>query len=189
MDQAQRIAELVQRLGRVAHGLQYCGGLNPAQWQALRFFHRANKYSCSPGALAEFLGTTRGTASQTLIALETKGYITRSRCADDRRSVAVHLTERGEALLAEDPLGKIAEAGAALPAEARAGLIDGMGRLLRALRQEHGMAEFGLCMECVHFCDDAVKSAATASCRCALTGEAVEPRARDKICVEFGAPG
>ena len=66
MSECARIAALVDRLGRMAHGMQYASGLNPAQWEALRFIARANRYSRSPGAIARYLGTTRGTVSQTL---------------------------------------------------------------------------------------------------------------------------
>ena len=33
-------------------GLQYCHGLNPAQWDSLRFVGQANRFSRTPGALA-----------------------------------------------------------------------------------------------------------------------------------------
>lgn len=58
-----RIVELVNRLGRAVHCMQFARGLNPAQWEALRFVVRANRYSRTPSALAGFLGTTKGTAS------------------------------------------------------------------------------------------------------------------------------
>ncbi len=58
---AERIAELLDRVSRLARELQFVDGLNPAQWEALRFIARANRYSRSPGAFAEFIGTTKGT--------------------------------------------------------------------------------------------------------------------------------
>ena len=75
MTNSEAIASLVDRLSRLAHSLQYSQGLNPAQWNALRYLARANKYSTSPGVLAEYFRTTKGTVSQTLIALESKGLI------------------------------------------------------------------------------------------------------------------
>ena len=95
MDKNNRAAELLDRIGRIVHGLQFSQGLNPAQWEALRFLARANRYSRSPTALAEYLGTTKGTTSQTLIALESKGAIKRSRRACDRRSVELEITRFG----------------------------------------------------------------------------------------------
>ena len=66
------IINLIERLGRFARSAQHCAGMKPAQWEALRFVSRANRYSRTPGALADFLSSTRGTVSQTPIALEKK---------------------------------------------------------------------------------------------------------------------
>ncbi|MEE8171570.1 MAG: MarR family transcriptional regulator, partial [Alphaproteobacteria bacterium] len=74
-----RVSELIDRVGRVTRGLQFVNGLSPAQWEALRFIARANRYSSNPTALAKFLGSTKGTVSQTLISLEKKGYVQRLR--------------------------------------------------------------------------------------------------------------
>ena len=74
-DHAARVAELIDRLGRMTRELQYVDGLNPAQWEALRYLNRANRYSRTPGGVADFLGATKGTISQTVSALESKGLI------------------------------------------------------------------------------------------------------------------
>ncbi len=110
MDKSDRAVELLDRMGRIVHGLQFALGLNPAQWEALRFLARANRYSRSPTALAEFLGTTKGTASQTLIALESKGVVKRTRRASDRRSVELEVTPLGLELIEKDPLAPVIEA-------------------------------------------------------------------------------
>lgn len=67
---ALEAAHLIDRLDRLARNGEVSGDLNPAQWEALRFVSRANRFSRTPAALAEYLGSTRGTVSQTLIALE-----------------------------------------------------------------------------------------------------------------------
>ena len=95
MAELSNISELVDRIGRIVHAIQFANGLNPAQWEALRFLSRANGYSRSPGALAEYLGSTKGTVSQTLIALESKGYVIRNRSETDRRSIKIELTDEG----------------------------------------------------------------------------------------------
>ena len=79
MTESIDVAVLLNRLSRIAHALQFSNGLNPAQWEALRYIGRANRYSASPTALADYVGSTKGTVSQTLIALEAKGYVSRSR--------------------------------------------------------------------------------------------------------------
>ena len=185
MADSRRIAELADRLGRIAHGLQFAEGLNPAQWEALRFLARANRYSCSPGALAEFLGVTKGTASQTLIALESKGYISRSRCDHDRRSVAICVTEKGRALLERDPLQCLQGATGVISDEDLAVLADGMERLVRNLQRKQGRPEFGACVRCEHFRPENCQGSEGVHCRCALTGDLLTPEEQHKICVDF----
>src|SRR3546814_17264849 len=50
---AQRVIVLLDRLSRLTRELQFVDGLNPAQWEDLRFLATANQHSRSPTALAE----------------------------------------------------------------------------------------------------------------------------------------
>ena len=61
---ARETAELLLQVGRLVQAEGYDGELSPAQWMALRFFARANPFSRTPSAFAEFQATTRGTATQ-----------------------------------------------------------------------------------------------------------------------------
>ena len=83
-------AELLLLMGRLVQAEGYRGELSPAQWMALRYFARANRFSRNPSAFAEFQATTRGTASQTIKTLEAGGDLIRD---DPRRT--------GEALLSD----------------------------------------------------------------------------------------
>ena len=56
---ARETAELLLMVGRLVQFEGYDGGLSPAQWMALRFFSRANSFSRTPSAFAEFQATTR----------------------------------------------------------------------------------------------------------------------------------
>lgn len=179
------IAELVDRLGRIAHTLQYTGGLNPAQWEALRFLARANRYSCTPTALAEFLGTTKGTVSQTLIALESKGYVRRTRGRTDRRSVDLALTDEGREMLRNDPIGLIERVGDELPPPVRQALTDGMGSLLKSLNQAQQHPAFGVCADC-NYCHQAGgESRSAAPCYCGLANDPLTEEDTHLICVDF----
>ena len=89
-------AELLLLVGRLVQAEGYHGELSPAQWMALRFFARANKFSRNPSAFAEFQATTRGTASQAVKALEAGGYLVRQRSEADGRSVTLRLTDKGK---------------------------------------------------------------------------------------------
>lgn len=180
-----RMAELLDRLARVAHGAQFCAGLNPAQWAALRYLHRANRYSRTPGAIADYLGATPGTISQTLIALETKGYINRCRAESDRRSVHVALTPQGEALLDRDPLTVLGEAVEGLSEEERLALNSAIDRVMGQIRATKGLAGFGLCHDCNHLKRPETPATGAKSCRCGVTGDSLATPELDQICVEF----
>ena len=100
---ARETAELLLLVGRILQAEGYDGELSPAQWMALRYFARANPFSRTPSAFAEFQATTRGTASQAIKALEAGGYLVRQRSKTDKRSVSLRLTDKGKKALARDP--------------------------------------------------------------------------------------
>ena len=100
---ARETAELLLQLGRFVQSHAYDDELSPAQWMALRFFARANPFSRTPSAFAEFQATTRGTATQTIKALEAGGYVVRQRSEADGRSVTLRLTDKGKEAVARDP--------------------------------------------------------------------------------------
>jgi len=99
------LLELVERLGNLMRTeLRKAGsdeGLQPVQLQALIYLSRANRYSNTPQALAEYLGLTKGTVSQTLLLLDRRGLIERFEDDVDRRVVRLRLSSAGEQFLAE----------------------------------------------------------------------------------------
>lgn len=185
MHERMKIVGLIDRLSRIAHTLQFAEGLNPAQWEALRYVARANRNSCSPGALADFMGSTKGTVSQTLKALEAKGLVERTRKEDDRRAVVLTLTEGGKALLDRDPLGTLADAVGSCSEREQADLAIGMERLLGAVQNLHGIPEFGPCVECCHYKPETCRETNSVGCRCGISGELFNALEIDRICVDF----
>ncbi len=103
------VADLA-RLARLMRSAEHEIGLNPAQWEALRFLSRCNKNSNSPIALTRYLGATKGTISQTVIALVNKGLVTKTNREGERRSVALTLTDEGREFLKEDPWKRVEKA-------------------------------------------------------------------------------
>jgi len=182
-----RVAELLDRFGRIVRQLEFDAGLNPAQWEALRFVSRANRISRTPGALAQFLNTTRGTASQTLIALAAKGFVHKVPCPTDRRVTFLQLTEKGEAQLETDPLKRINELTAGLPDGLEPALVEGLNRLLGRLNAEEGCKQFGVCTTCCHLEPD-VDFGADTPHRCGLTGEPLCQTDTTAICVNHQTP-
>ncbi|MFQ5498485.1 MAG: MarR family winged helix-turn-helix transcriptional regulator, partial [Candidatus Zixiibacteriota bacterium] len=71
-------------------------GLQPVHIHALSFLARANRYSNTPAAVAEYLGLTKGTVSQTLIVLTQKGLVRNGSNPRDRRRVHFELTKAGK---------------------------------------------------------------------------------------------
>ena len=114
---ARETAEFLLLVGRLVQTEGYDGELSPAQWMALRFFARANSFSRTPSAFAEFQATTRGTASQAIKALEAGGYLVRQRSQADGRSVTLQLTDKGNEVIARDPFEVLVRAVGSLHAE------------------------------------------------------------------------
>lgn len=185
MPERARIVELVDRLSRIAHSLQFAEGLNPAQWEALRYVARANRNSCSPGALADFMGSTKGTVSQTLKALETKGLIERHRKPGDRRAVQINVTQEGRDLLSKDPLGRIHDALSPFDEAEQLKIVSGMQGLLDIVQRHQQIPEFGPCLDCRHYKPEACDDSNSMGCRCGVSGELFGSLEIDRICADF----
>ena len=93
-----RIRTLIERLAKITTAVDWQDGLNPAQYNALSYLALANRYSRSPSHVADYLCTTRGTASQTLKSLEQKGFIHSVASATDKRSTTYQMTDAGQAI-------------------------------------------------------------------------------------------
>lgn len=176
---AWRAAHLIERLARAIRAADFETGLNPAQWEALRYLARANRFSRTPAALAGFFNSSRGTVSQTLIALEAKGLVEKARSDRDARSFTLALTAAGKAMLARDGETAIARA---IDAGGAAAIIAAAleGALRHTIAQRGGKA-FGACKTCRHF-----RRGAGAH-HCALLDEPLTAQDAEAICVEMEA--
>ncbi len=154
MSNETKLIDLFDRLARVAGNDRTASGLNPVQWEALRFFARANRFSCNPSGLRQYLGVTKGTVSQSIIALEKKGLLKKVPDARDRRGVEVRLTAAGRKLLADDPLNRWQADLAALSAAERESLEAALEHLVRAALNNRERQPFGFCRDCMHFARD-----------------------------------
>lgn len=150
-DDAIAAANLLERIGQLTRTEEQVGDLYPAQWTVLRYLARANRFSRTPMAITHYMGSTRGTVSQTVIALERKGYVERIPSDRDKRSVNVELTKAGLGKLRADPILQLAEevrlAFAEPPKRARVVLEKILARLISA----NGGRAFGQCFTCRHF--------------------------------------
>lgn len=100
---ADTVAQLLEVFVREWRACMYSGGLNPAQWTALRYFARVEPEVSTLSEFARFHATTLGTASQTISSLQHKRLIVRFRNPANRRQRTVRVTDLGRELLTEDP--------------------------------------------------------------------------------------
>jgi len=154
-------------------------GLQLVHLQALDYLGRANRYSNTPRALADYLGLTKGTVSQTLLLLHRRGLVLREEDPADRRVVRLRLGPRGRRLVD----GSGAGAGwrrevESLPAAERAAAARALQRLLTGLQRRRGNLSFGECRTCCHFRREG------AAFRCGLTGEPLQRAETLQICRE-----
>ncbi len=136
----------MNRLARLDSASSWAGDLNPVQRAALEYLRDANRFSRSPSHVAEFLGTTRGTMSQTLKALLRKGYVEEVRSDSDKRSISYALSNAGQAVLGDD--GVVAVALAKLTGPAADALESGLRETLRQALALNGAKTFGQCRSC-----------------------------------------
>jgi len=179
------VAELVEQLGHCACSDAFRGGLNPAQWSALRYFERANRFSRTVSAFARYHGTTRGTASQTIRALVHKGYLRRRPDSHDQRSFRLELTDQATRVLDSDPIGEFVTAAGALPPEQCSALARGLRAMLEQVLEKRARRPFGVCTSCEHLrsVEDLRKGCPGHHCR--LQDELLDERDLDSICVDF----
>jgi len=135
----------VARLARLMRSAEHEIGLNPAQWEALRFLSRCNEHSNSPIALTRYLGATKGTISQTVIALVKKGLVEKNIRPGERRSVVLSVTDAGHEMLKEDPWKRIEKAFRKLGPKKQVRAGAAMSKLLESeleVRAEQGMSSW-----------------------------------------------
>ena len=189
---ARETAELLLLVGRLVQAEGYDGELSPAQWMALRFFARANSFSRTPSAFAEFQATTRGTASQAIKALEAGGYLVRQRSQADGRSVTLRLTDKGHEVIARDPFEALVRAVGSLDRKEQTAMRDALRHVLTTLAASGTHQHFGVCRECAHLSGEInsdSKSASRSIPECLLFGAPIEPDDAVLLCVHFQPKG
>jgi len=153
-------------------------GLRPVQVEALLYLARCNHYSDTPQAVTEFLGSTKGTVSQTLKVLERERLLAKSTDPADRRVVRLRLTDAGRELADELSVPAVLQEALAddrVPIERLAG---DLRHLLAGLQRAAGHRTFGACHTCRFFRRE------DSGFRCGLTGEPLAEADADLICRE-----
>lgn len=189
MSQSLSVAGLLERLGHYSCGEAYRDGLKPTQWSALRYFSRANRFSCTTTAFARFQGTSTAAASQTIGALVQRGLLERTADAGDKRKHLLSLSAAARKLLKTDPLHVLATAVAVLDENEQEDLQQKLDRMLRHLTTQPDGKAFGCCGECRFLqCRRAgADERPNAAYRCAHLDEALHGDEIDRLCANFTA--
>ena len=185
---ARETAELLLLVGRLVQAEGYEGELSPAQWMALRYFARANPFSRTPSAFAEFQATTRGTASQAIKALEAGGYLVRQRSKADSRSVSLRLTSKGKKALASDPFEVLVRAVDSLDANERTAMHHTLYKVLTTVAASGARRCFGVCQDCAYLGGAMGRnptSASSSALECLLFGVPIQSEDAGLLCVHF----
>ncbi|MBL4906598.1 MAG: MarR family transcriptional regulator [Sneathiella sp.] len=185
MDNKEQLSLTLDQLIRAAREIQYSEDLVPAQWEALRYLARANKYSLTPSMVANFLGTTKGTASQTLRSLESKGYVKRVQSTLDKRVTIVTPTPAGLEKLETDPLGTVLKLVDGEGREEKEILLKSLERLLTLMKTQNNGCHFGYCPQCRNFQKSKSKFGNENVGFCRLANEELKETEISKICAKF----
>ena len=177
-DNGVHVADLVLQLGRAAYADCTAGGLTQAQWMALRFFARANRFSRNVSGFADFHATTRGTASQTVKSLVEQGYLQRTRSDKDGRSARFDLTARADEKLADDPMDDLVRAVGALGDRQKEQAAESLQQIMMNLAKGRGGSMLGACTLCGH-----LQTGDTFRCR--LMQESLDASELEQLCVRF----
>ncbi len=131
-------------------------GLQPIHFEALYYLSICNRFSDTPKAVTEYLGLTKGTVSQSLKVLETKGYLIKQPDITDKRVTHLVVSQQGRKLIKTvfpPPLMKRAintnkkkESTGVDGAE----LQQQLQLLLRSIQNQNRLHTFGVCATCKH---------------------------------------
>lgn len=173
---------VLERLSRLVRAQEHASGLNPAQWEALRYLSRCNRFSNSPAALTRYLCATKGTISQTLIALERKGLVIKSPRPGEARSVVLALTGDGEVKLRDDPWKQVSTIIEASGSKTRKKLATGSRKLINQIIKSRGLPSFGTCGTCRYFREGGAPDDVKGKHWCLLFEQPVTKTEAGKIC-------
>jgi len=102
MQDTDLLIELLERLGLLLRTERRrrssSHGLSEVHLALLDYLARCNRFSNTPGAASEYLGITKGTISQSIKLLESRGLVRKQTDKEDKRITRLTLTRKGMAL-------------------------------------------------------------------------------------------
>lgn len=185
----QKLFDLVKRVGALlrAEERKAAAALNlhPTHLQVLCYLAQCNRYSNTPMAVSDYLGTTKGTTSQSLLILQQHGYLQKESDSKDRRVVHLALTSKGQALARNIAVISNKEAiFRGLKVSDLQTTQHVVEQLLRNLQKINRHRTFGKCHTCRHLRVTDGKR----FFRCGLTQELLRSEETLKICQDHAFP-
>jgi MarR family transcriptional regulator, negative regulator of the multidrug operon emrRAB len=183
------LLELVERLGNLMRSeFRRLGAdeqLQPVHILALLYLSKANRYSNTPQALAQYLGITKGTASQSLLLLDRRGLIERYEDDVDRRVVRLRLSTAGEQFLYEaQPALQWQQATRNISPNRIRNAVSALRETLMTLQEDNEGTQFGNCHSCGYY-----QRLSQRAYRCGLMGDRLSGPDTRRICWLFTAKG
>ena len=148
-----KLIERITNLLRSEERKKYAAiGLQPVHIQVLEYIASCNRFSDTPAAVAEYLGLTKGTISQSIQVLERKNLVEKTQDQEDGRVVHLALTTDGSNLLTEiKPIDVFEQAQEAVAKSNFTTVEDALNGLLIELQKGNNAKSFGVCHSCVNF--------------------------------------
>ncbi|AWI62485.1 MarR family winged helix-turn-helix transcriptional regulator [Sinorhizobium fredii] len=127
-------------------------GLNPTQLSILDLLE-GREAGLGVKDIAFHLGVSQPTATDSIAALERKGYVAKRSAGSDRRAVNACLTTEGRSVLdASGPTDSVAEqAVAALPGYEQENLLLALVKMIRQLQELDAIPIQRMCVSCRYF--------------------------------------
>jgi DNA-binding MarR family transcriptional regulator len=175
-----RLIERISNLLRSEERKKYAAmGLQPVHIQVLEYLSTCNRFSDTPASVAEYLGLTKGTVSQSIQVLVRKGYLDKSQDIEDGRVVHLSLSVEGVELLdGIKPLNVFALAEQAMACQHFTSIDAALSSILAELQKANNAKSFGVCHSCVNFINH------DNNYLCNLTQLPLSPTDSHKICRE-----
>ncbi|MDX8398414.1 MAG: MarR family winged helix-turn-helix transcriptional regulator [Mariprofundaceae bacterium] len=184
---SSRLYDLIDQIGFLLRaeqrqtGLQ--SGLQPVHYQLLTYLNSCNRFSNTPAATTRYLGLTKGTVSQSLLLLKSRGLIEKVADTKDRRVVHLLLTNDGfKALLSGEHSELWQQACQDFNVEDVNKTVASLETLLRSMQQKNNSRTFGVCKTCRHLQKN------DGQFYCGLTEEGLAQKETKLICHEHQFP-
>ena len=184
-----KVASLIERIGNLLRAEERaCGadlGLQSVHIQILGYLSQCNRYSDTPAAVTEYLGSTKGTTSQSINILEQKGFIIKRSDKADGRVVHLDLTDKGEQFVRNKfPSEQVKAALDSMDSKDSKQLTNLLTKFLIQLQKKNEGKLFGVCSTCRHF----KRYGLGDTHQCGLTMEPLSEEESFQICREHESP-